>query len=96
MRQAFKERRDFACERFNTIKGLKASKPDGAFYLFVHCAEISKDSMQFCKNLLEYAGVAVVPGIGFGMDGYFRFSFATDLNSIDKGIQRIKDYCENL
>lgn len=96
MCQAFKERRDFACEKLNAIQGLKVSKPDGAFYLFVHCAEISKDSMQFCKDLLENVGVAVVPGIGFGMDGYFRFSFATDLESIAKGIQRIKEYCEKI
>ncbi len=96
MRQAFKERRDFACEKLNAIKGLKVSKPDGAFYLFVHCAELSKDSMQFCKGLLEEVGVAVVPGIGFGMDGYFRFSFATDLKSIETGIQRIQKYCNKL
>ncbi|WP_300926801.1 aminotransferase class I/II-fold pyridoxal phosphate-dependent enzyme, partial [Helicobacter rodentium] len=96
MRLAFKERRDFACEKLNAIKGLKVSKPDGAFYLFVHCADVSKDSMKFCKDLLEKVGVAVIPGIGFGMDGYFRFSFATDLNSIEKGIQRIKEYCERL
>ncbi|WP_297813687.1 pyridoxal phosphate-dependent aminotransferase [uncultured Helicobacter sp.] len=96
MRQAFKQRRDFACEKLNAIRGLRVSKPDGAFYLFANCAEICKDSMQFCKDLLENAGVAVVPGIGFGMDGYFRFSFATDLKSIEVGIQRIKDYCEKL
>lgn len=94
MRLAFKQRRDFACEAFNKIQGLSVSKPDGAFYLFVNCSAISKDSMQFSKDLLEKVGVAVVPGIGFGMDGYFRFSFATDLDSIKEGIQRIAKFCK--
>ncbi len=93
MRLAFKERRDFAYDKLNAIRNLNVSKPDGAFYLFVNCSAVSKDSMQFCKDLLEQAQVAVVPGIGFGMDGYFRFSYATDLQSIEKGIQRIADFC---
>ena len=93
MRLAFKERRDFAAERFNKIKGLSVSLPDGAFYLFINCSQIQKDSMQFCKDLLEKEGVAVVPGIGFGMDGYFRFSFATDLKTIEEGIRRIERFC---
>ena len=52
--------------------------------------------MEFCKNMLEKVGVAVVPGIGFGMDGYFRFSFATDLASIEKGIERIASFCASM
>lgn len=96
MRLAFKERRDFACEKLNAIKGLKVSKPDGAFYLFVNCSALAQDSMEFCKNMLEKVGVAVIPGIGFGMDGYFRFSFATDLASIKTGIQRIEQFCASI
>lgn len=93
---AFKQRRDIACEKLNAIKGLKVSKPDGAFYLFVNCSALAQDSMEFCKNMLEKVGVAVVPGIGFGMDGYFRFSFATDLASIEKGIERIASFCASM
>ena len=96
MRLAFKERRDFACEKLNAIKVLKVSKPDGAFYLFVNCSALAQDSMEFCKNMLEKVGVAVIPGIGFGMDGYFRFSFATDLASIKTGIQRIEQFCASI
>ena len=96
MRLAFKERRDFACEKLNAINGLKVSKPDGAFYLFVNCSALAQDSMEFCKNMLEKVGVAVIPGIGFGMDGYFRFSFATDLASIKTGIQRIEQFCASI
>ena len=47
------------------------------------------------KALLEKEGVAVVPGIGFGAEGYFRFSFATDLDSIKKGIARIANFCQS-
>ncbi|MDR2341712.1 MAG: aminotransferase class I/II-fold pyridoxal phosphate-dependent enzyme, partial [Campylobacteraceae bacterium] len=56
--------------------------------------ELSNDSMKFCKELLEDAGVAVVPGVGFGMDGYFRFSYATDEKSITEGIKRIASFVE--
>ena len=48
--------------------------------------------MKFCKMLLEREKVALIPGIGFGMDGYFRLSFATDLESIKKGIERITKF----
>lgn len=92
MRQAFASRRDEAVQLFNAIDGLSVVKPDGAFYLFVNIKEVEKDSLKFSKALLEETGVAVVPGLGFGADGYFRFSFATDIESIREGIQRIKDF----
>ena len=66
----------------------------GAFYLFVNIKKLTNDSMKFCKDLLEDVGVAVVPGIGFGMDGYFRFSYATDEKSIEEGIKRIKAFTD--
>lgn len=92
MRQAFKIRRDEAVRLFNEIDGLSVLSPNGAFYLFVNIKEISNDSMTFCKELLEEQGVAVVPGIGFGSEGYFRFSFATDIESIREGIKRIEKF----
>ncbi|MDT8338308.1 MAG: pyridoxal phosphate-dependent aminotransferase [Sulfurimonas sp.] len=96
MRVAFKERRDEAVKLINAIDGLSVYKPDGAFYLFVNIKELSNDSMEFCKQLLEKKGVAVVPGVGFGSDGYFRFSFATDIESIRKGIKRIEEFVKEL
>lgn len=96
MRQAFKERRDEAVKLFNEINGLSVLSPAGAFYLFVNIKAISNDSMAFCKGLLEDQGVAVVPGLGFGSEGYFRFSFATDIQSIRKGIKRIETYVATL
>ena len=92
MKEQFVKRRDRAVELFNKIKGVSVLKPNGAFYLFVNISEVDKDSMNFCKNLLENAGIAVVPGIGFGSDGYFRFSFATDIQSIESGIARIEAF----
>lgn len=96
MRKAFKSRRDEAVKLFNAIDGLSVLSPAGAFYLFVNIKAITNDSMAFCKGLLEDQGVAVVPGLGFGSEGYFRFSFATDIESIRKGIKRIETYVANL
>ena len=67
----------------------------GLFYLFVNTQEVSNDSIEFCKELLQETGVAVVPGIGFGSEGYFRFSFATDIDTIREGISRIKKFVES-
>ena len=92
MRKAFKERRDEAVKLFNAIDGLSVLAPAGAFYLFVNIKEVTNDSMTFCKELLAEKEVAVVPGIGFGSDGYFRFSFATDIESIREGIKRIAEF----
>jgi aspartate aminotransferase len=95
MRRAFEARADEAVELFNEIDGLSVLKPQGAFYLFVNIKEISDDSIAFCKELLQEAGVAVVPGVGFGSEGYFRFSFATDITTIREGIRRIEKFVKN-
>jgi len=94
MRVEFEKRRDLAVELMNDIKGLSVAKPDGAFYLFVNIKEFEQDSMKFSKDLLEQVGVAVVPGVAFGLDGYFRLSFATDEATIKEGISRIKKFVE--
>ena len=96
MRKAFKERRNEAVELFNSIDGLSVFKPHGAFYLFVNIKEVSNDSLNFAKDLLAKKEVAVVPGVGFGSEGYFRFSFATDIESIRTGIARIQEYIKEL
>ena len=92
MRRAFEARADEAVALFNEIDGLSVLKPQGAFYLFVNIKDISNDSIEFCKELLQATGVAVVPGIGFGSEGYFRFSFATDMTTIREGIRRIEKF----
>ena len=95
MRRAFEGRCDEAVKLFNEIKGLSVLKPQGAFYLFVNIKDVSNDSIGFCKELLQATGVAVVPGIGFGSEGYFRFSFATDITTIREGIRRIEKFVKS-
>lgn len=95
MRKEFEKRRNVAVESFNAINGLSSFNPDGAFYLFVNIQGVTSDSMKFCADLLEEKGVALVPGLAFGTEGYVRFSFATDLETIEEGIRRIKDFVEN-
>jgi len=92
MKKEFKKRRDFVYEEFNKIPGLSAIKPEGAFYIFVNHEKITNDSMDFALRLLEEKGVAVVPGIGFGSEGHFRFSFATSMDNLKEGIKRIKEF----
>ena len=92
MKNEYQKRRDYAVSAINAIDGLSVNCPQGAFYLFVNCSLVERDSMKFCKMLLEREKVALIPGIGFGMDGYFRLSFATDLESIKKGIERITKF----
>lgn len=94
MRVEFEKRKNYAVKAINEIKGLSCFEPDGAFYLFINIKEVSNDSMTFCSKLLEEKGIAVVPGLAFGCEGYFRFSFATDLESIKEGINRIKEFVE--
>ncbi len=92
MRVEFEKRRDLAVKLINDIEKLSVVKPDGAFYLFINIKKVSNDSMAFSKELLSKKGVAVIPGIGFGSEGYVRFSFATDKDSIIEGIKRIKEF----
>jgi aspartate aminotransferase len=96
MKKEFIKRRDLAVDMFNKIDGLSVLKPDGAFYLFVNISKVSNDSMKFCSELLEKGLVAVVPGIAFGSEGFFRFSFATDEQSIIDGINRIENFVKSL
>ncbi len=95
MRVEFEKRRNIAVKLFNDIKGLSVINPNGAFYLFVNIKNFSNNSLEFCKKLLEEKGIATVPGIGFGSEGYFRFSFATDENSIREGIKRVGDFVKD-
>jgi len=96
MRKQFILRRDEAVRMFNAIDGLSVLTPDGAFYLFVNIQKVSSDSLHFAKTLLAEQEVAVVPGVGFGSEGYFRFSFATDIDSIRTGINRIEEFVKGL
>jgi aspartate aminotransferase len=92
MRIEFERRRDYMVWRINKIKGLSCLKPEGAFYCFVNISKIDKDSNKFANRLLEEAKVAVIPGVGFGAADYIRLSFATNMETIEKGLDRIEKY----
>lgn len=92
MRLEFVRRRDYMLERISRIKNLKAFKPQGAFYVFCDISKTGIDSLNFSKRLLAEAYVAVIPGIGFGDDHYIRLSFATSMEQIKKGLDRIETW----
>jgi aspartate aminotransferase len=92
MRQAFAARRQVMLERLNAIPGLFCAKPDGAFYMFPDISKTGLKSMEFCDALLESQQVAVIPGIAFGADECIRLSYATDMASIEKGMDRLEKF----
>lgn len=90
---AFKERMEVSYQLFSTLSGIDIRKPQGAFYHFINIQNLcGGDSMKFCEELLQKAGVALVPGSAFGQDGYVRFSFACDVDTIKQGIERIAKF----
>jgi len=99
---SFKERRDFVIDRLNNIKGLSCLKPEGAFYVFPSCKKLLgkktklKTDKDFVEKLLEKSEVAVVQGSAFGLDGYFRISYATSMENLKKAMERIKSFCDGL
>ena len=108
---AFDRRRNFVVDGLNNIPGLKCYKPEGAFYAFPDCSEVYKlkgwskvsekykdnyKSSSLCAYLMEEARTAVVPGIAFGNDNYFRISFATSDEKLKEGLKRIKEAIEKL
>ncbi|NMG09656.1 pyridoxal phosphate-dependent aminotransferase [Brasilonema sp. UFV-L1] len=95
MRQAFAKRREVMYERLNAIPGLSCPKPDGAFYLFPDISKTGLKSLDFCNSLLEKEQVAVIPGIAFGADDNIRLSYATDLATIEKGMDRLEKFVKS-
>lgn len=95
MRQAFAKRRQVMLERLNAIPGLTCPKPDGAFYLFPDISKTGLKSLQFCDALLEEEQVAAIPGIAFGADDNIRLSYATDMATIEKGMDRLEKFVKS-
>ena len=100
--EAFRERRDFVVSSLNNIKGINCLTPNGAFYVFPSCKGLLnkktklKTDTEFVQKLLEKSMVAVVQGSAFGLDGYFRISYATSMENLKKAVNRIKDFCDSL
>ena len=103
---AFKERRDFVVTELNKIPEIECINPEGAFYVFPSCkgclgkshnelGDIKTDT-DFVSKLLESTGVAVVQGSAFGLEGFFRISYATSMKNLEKAIKRISEFCSKL
>lgn len=96
----YRKRRDLMVERLNSIDGIKAATPDGAFYVFADVSmlygENIKGSLDFCSKLLEGAYVAIIPGIAFGDDRFVRLSYATGMEHIKRGLERMAKFCEKI
>ena len=104
--KAFQERRDFVVNSLNAIEGISCLKPEGAFYVFPNCKgligkkdksgkKITNDT-DFVQSLLENNDVAVVQGSAFGLEGFFRISYATSMEKLEIAMKRIKSFCESL
>jgi aspartate aminotransferase len=89
MAAAFAERREAIYERVRAIPGLICPKPTGAFYLFPDISAFGLDSQTFCTKLLQEEGVALVPGIAFGVDTNIRLSYATDRQTLEEACDRL-------
>ncbi len=100
--KSFSDRRNFVVNYLNSIPGITCLMPKGAFYVFPSCKGLIgkrtkiKDDKDFVQKLLEKQNVAVVQGSAFGLDGYFRISYATSMQKLKVAMARIKLFCESL
>ena len=102
----FQKRRDFVVKSLNEIKDLSCLNPEGAFYVFPNClkclnkkdkkGKLLKTDSDFVESLLENNGVAVVQGSAFGLEGYFRISYATSMQNLKNALKRISEFCNSL
>jgi aspartate aminotransferase len=92
----FSKRRDYLACRLMGIKNLSFTMPQGAFYMFCDISKTGLDSLTFSSRLLEEEYVSLIPGISFGMDDHIRISFATSIQELEKGMDRIAKWMEKL
>ncbi len=101
MHKEYAKRRDYMVERINSIDGISCKKPNGAFYIFMNVKELLGKELygkkfnracELCDDMLERALVALVPSEGFGIEGYVRLSYATSMETIKEGLDRIEKY----
>ncbi len=95
MVEAFTARRKYIYQAIKAIPQLNCPKPYGAFYLFVDITQTGLKSLEFCDRLLETKQVATIPGIAFGADNCIRIAYATDMNTIEKGMKRLADFVDS-
>ncbi|RCK74112.1 MAG: Aspartate aminotransferase [Anaerolineae bacterium] len=89
---AFQRRREVMVSGLNSIPGFRCRQPQGAFYAFPNIREIGTSSAELAERLLDEAGVALLPGSAFGVygEGYLRLSYATSVEKIKEGLDRIR------
>jgi len=92
----FARRRTYAFAELNAMPGVSCVNAKGAFYLFPNISGTGLKSSEFCAKLLESEKVAAVPGIAFGADNYVRLSYATSMANIEKGLERMANFCASL
>ena len=101
MRQQFEKRRDHLVERMNKIEGVSCIKPQGAFYVMMDMSSFVGKTMygkkiendgDFASLFLEKALVATVPCTSFAAPNYLRWSYATSMENIDKGLDRLEKF----
>jgi aspartate aminotransferase len=90
LRVTLQNSRNVMMERLNAFKGIRATKPQGAFYVFVDFSYYEKDSRKLANFLLDKVRVATVPGVDFGLEGYLRLSTCGSIKDITEGTDRIK------
>jgi aspartate aminotransferase len=96
MRQEFDVRRQYMVERLGAINRVSVVVPKGAFYVLANISGLGLNSTDFAEQLLAKHHVAVVPGVAFGDDRTIRLSYATGLDVIKKGLDRIEEFCKSL
>lgn len=101
----FEKRRNYMINRIESIDNLSIVKPKGAFYIMINIenclgkeinGKILNDSMEFCASLLENEKLAVIPGKAFGLNNYIRVSYATSMEAIKEGLNRIESFIKKL
>ena len=93
MRDEFDLRRQYMVDRLKNIPRVSVVVPQGAFYVLANISGLGLSSTNFADRLLSKHHVAVVPGIAFGDDRTVRLSYATSLDIIKKGLDRIEEFC---
>lgn len=96
MREEFNIRREYMFDRLAKIHQLKVIKPSGAFYMLADISKFGMSSMNFADRLLSKSNVAVIPGIAFGNDKTIRLSYATGIDIIKEGLDRLENFCKTL
>ena len=92
----FQKRRNYAISRLNKMKNIKCVVPQGAFYIFCDISETKMDSSSFAERLLSEKFLALLPGAGFGKIDFVRISFATSMEKITQGMDRLEEFLNNL